>query len=305
MPELHDQPDFVKKIAELEKEGEKQGLPYINPDQVRRLIAPQYPEVEFVGKGTHQVVIGHPRKPDRVIAFGFRGTETFISPFEAGETYHTHRIMSTLFPEHFPHFYAVKEGKEPSSARQRVIINSNEKVNEERAAKIKAEIQAKAASLGILVALDGAVANYVIDEKGNRIYIDAVINNPYAFQRADVNKILKYLRKTRGAEDSMGLGQKDAKNKARERQVLSSLRRLREISLLKQAFHVIVTAGVNPLEENWFDSMIENFRVTDKAKPAKEDRASRQRIRRLTSKMYQYYQENPQINPAKLKLEPS
>ena len=292
MPELQDVPDFVTEIAEQEKQRATAKLPGLSSDFVRKDIAPLYPEIEFIGKGTHCIVIGAPGKADQVVAFGFRQEDASVDPFEAGEKYHSHRVLSILFPEHFPRFHAVQEGEENWSVRHKIVINPEEEVDEKRAGEIKADIQAKAAELSILVYLDAATENYVIDEDGNQIYIDVVLNNSRTFQYADVAEILEHIERCYGTDSKDESERKAAVKKIRRMkiEVLGSLRRLREIAILKEASVAIINSKRNPLDERWFRREVDDFKISYRAEHMTEDKISARRIQKLTNKLYDYWQ---------------
>lgn len=63
---------------------------------------------EFIGNGHESIVIQYKGKPTKVIALDYYG----MSPERAKSDFYFQRIMSTLFPHNFPHFYAAFSGPE-------------------------------------------------------------------------------------------------------------------------------------------------------------------------------------------------
>ena len=149
-------------------------------------------DADFVGKGAEVVVIDHADKPDKIIAYSYKG----LSPRDAKETFYMHRIFSTMFPHNFPHFYASGNSG-----------NVRDKINRGKLSAIKDAIKFRTNlsltkypfkdvrkicnELGMDFIHDSSDPNFIFGSDGGEYYVDQFL---YAGAQAwDVQKIIGYM----------------------------------------------------------------------------------------------------------------
>ena len=86
-------------------------------------------EDKVIGAGAECIVTSIEGKPQEVAAYTYR----MLSPAEAKRVFYTQRILSTLFPYNFPHFYAAigaesSHKRATGTIRQKVVEESENKI---------------------------------------------------------------------------------------------------------------------------------------------------------------------------------
>lgn len=117
MPEgLFPEPALINAIKTdvLQKDG-------VEPDNIEKAIVPQYPETEYIDMGSENIVIVHPDNTEKIVKHRYK-EKSPPSPIEKVALYHMHRVMSTLFPQHFPHIFSAKEGPNASVVMERFML---------------------------------------------------------------------------------------------------------------------------------------------------------------------------------------
>jgi len=161
------------QYRKLRKEGQVFDKPDIK-DLVERFGA------EYIGAGCDCVVIGTKDKPEKVVAINYRD----LSPELAKQIFYRQRILSTLFPHNFPHFYASIAGKDNygGTVRQRINGNSLGKIEgkgiiSDPEGKVKypfEKVIEVCRQIGIPLSVDTQDdKNFVLGEDGGVYYLDS------------------------------------------------------------------------------------------------------------------------------------
>ena len=152
---------------------------------------------DYVGSGAECVVVvkrGEKRKVEAI-------TYSEMTPLKAKQTFYVHRILETLFPHNFPHFYAVSGGvkgkpDQSGSIRQRVeakfevespytkTFGAYDRLNPKYPFS---EVLKKVKSLRIPVGFDDTGVNFVLAADGGVYYLDTVIpfSSPWDIQHIE------------------------------------------------------------------------------------------------------------------------
>lgn len=263
MPETsHDMPLVTAIQAQMTSES------HPSSDQIRREIAPLYPENNFIGIGSESIVVEHPHDPTKVLAVEYKPRLSGY-PLEFSEVYNIHKVLSTLFPEHFPHLYAKAQGQNAGSLREK--INGNKIGHEKEKPKDVDELVKsyfdnlkegikfhnilveEAKEVGIDLNIDaGTPDNYVTDSDGTIIYLDLVEN------RSD-NFTINMAQAIRRINDRQypDLDEKEIQN-TRTRQIatlVSGVRRIRELAIIKRSYNMDHEVSEQEVERGMADVM--------------------------------------------------
>ena len=218
----------------------------ISDQEIYARLAPLYPETEYIGKGSQSIVVGHPLSPNKVLAFE-HSPKTPKFPLEFSEIYHIHKVLSTLFPENFPRIYATSligsvrqriegkkigsEVKEPTDMEGAVEYYIN---NLKEAVKKYKILVALAKNVGINLEIDaGSPNNFVIGPTGETIYLDLISNRSDDFT-IDLKQAVALIRNR--SYSNLGLIATQKKRLQQERALISSMRRIYELSIIKKHY---------------------------------------------------------------------
>lgn len=172
-------------------------------------------EIELIGHGAECTVISQHGHDHRVTAFKYSEVEST----RMVKIFYVQRILSTLFPHNFPHFYTTFNGDRnkkipPGSIRQKINVLFDEEniLNrigrefrqkyEDATKYIFRNANQKLTSLGVPVNFDLFSGNYNIGPDGGEYYLDTPILD---FSRKwNKQKIIQYMRqqKTKRSEYS-------------------------------------------------------------------------------------------------------
>ncbi|OGM29299.1 hypothetical protein A2801_02115 [Candidatus Woesebacteria bacterium RIFCSPHIGHO2_01_FULL_41_10] len=145
---------------------------------------------DYVNNGTECVVVSEPGRDNTVVAIDYAEYETVQA---AKEIFYTQRVLSTLFPDNFPHFYT-SYGREPllakasgkakfsGTVRERVIPAEPGTNAQHPFAKAKAEIR----RLSLPVSFDSSPGNYMLGENGGQYYVDKPQIQPGSWNREQI-----------------------------------------------------------------------------------------------------------------------
>lgn len=105
-------------------EGPNKGARYLDPGQIEKIVEEN--DLAYISEGSECIVVSPQkrtwkslwRKPEvdqrLVLAFDYKMNEKrLIDPKEAKTLFYTQRLMSTLFPHNFPHFYSAWGAYDP------------------------------------------------------------------------------------------------------------------------------------------------------------------------------------------------
>lgn len=175
MPE--DLGEIPIKIGDQYRQLRQEGQIFDKPD-IKNLV--ESFGAEYIGAGCDCVVISTKDKPEKVVAINYRD----LNPEIAKQIFYRQRILSTLFPHNFPHFYASIAGKDSygGTVRQRINGASLDEIEEkgiisDPEGKVKypfGKVIEVCRQIGIPLSVDTQDdKNFVLGEDGGVYYLDS------------------------------------------------------------------------------------------------------------------------------------
>ena len=166
MPEFLKPADFSE---ETKKEISKVDKIDIGSNEIANILKD---DVNFIGEGGRTIVATIEDAENKLVAIARKE----MKPEEAKRIYYNHKILYTLFPEHFARIYATAgKTKEVTHSLSYTI---RERVFGEHP-KIKAvgdfkDVIKQLAEIGISIQFDTARRNFIVGVGGHTIYVDLV-----------------------------------------------------------------------------------------------------------------------------------
>ncbi len=122
---------FIEKLLEWQIEGSDNWESFLAMSKQELAALAQSNGVEIIGRGSEHIVLTHPTRPDLVLALRLKRSMNFE---ESRILFHTHAVLSTLFPDNFPRFIATLGGSilplKTGSIRQRIPFDPNQRYQE-------------------------------------------------------------------------------------------------------------------------------------------------------------------------------
>lgn len=192
MPEtLHGLEEFIVKEVSRSIEGGE----YLDDKPLTKLIDDC--DAKEIGRGAECVVVETARlkEESKVLAINYK------EQVEPLDTFYLQRIYTTLFPTHFPKFYAA--GKLGFTIRERVVGNSLsgrgyliEDGQEWEGVKNNfSDVYTFIKEVNPLIIFDDTNQNFLLTPDGRVVYVDALRsdNNPYVEKYWDTEQLMKYM----------------------------------------------------------------------------------------------------------------
>lgn len=212
MPELG--PKNLPSILSLKQDLETNRSPrgFIEWGKLRKLVE-DYNE-EYVGHGAEAVVVRDRGNPDssKLLAFYYKDA----TAERAKMIFYLQRVLSTLFPHNFPHFYA-SFGKDSRSQGEGISGNIRQEVDylphdpftEIISARYPfSQVDKSLDKLGIKISFD-RIANFVQGIDGGEYYVDTVANSN--IRDWSLDKILDYMRKNNYSNEDIDIVRRSIK----------------------------------------------------------------------------------------------
>ncbi len=190
--------DFIKRVKEKTKNP---GDVFLSTWEVKKL-AEEYDQ-EVVGDGGECVVIPlEDNERDIVAAFTYKE----MSSITAKNIFYSQRILSTLFPHNFPHFYAAfgrKKDKKNITGTIRERIRNNKKREIKYSFR---EIEEKLAEIGLHFDFDSTKNdNFIIGEDGGEYYVDVSLPFMYYLKNLKMEGLVSYMQENGYSETDISI----------------------------------------------------------------------------------------------------
>ena len=247
----------------------------------------QYPEVEYVGMGSNFIATVHPHDRTKVVVENYVTTEERnIYPLDPFEKYHLHRVLSILFPRHIPKWHAVRHDGRSLRVLSRVIEPEDCQVSLEEKDRVIDKITRALEELGVKIRLDqSGHKNFRRGADGKIFYVDEVNCSVKEWEKVSYDQLTSFYDRLRGRA-GLEIGETDEELLQRntdkdKRSLVRSLRRLKELSVLKSAYLGMLFGGVEYADE----SVQEHIRRAGLDGDSTQDLHSRRRIERSIARL--------------------
>lgn len=173
----------------VKSEVVRKGSRYLMGYELEEVVDQLDADVNIIGSGAECVVFDSPKTiggKEIVISVDYHNR----TPLNAKKVFYTMRILSTLFPHNFPHFYATGTDKNMSSFAREKIKNEFEQLP-----LVKypfSDASKLIEDLGLPVMFDDFFLNYAVGVDGGEYYLDTPLGFLETWPKEET---LKYMEK--------------------------------------------------------------------------------------------------------------
>lgn len=228
MPETGFGEPITILATDVKKEAGEKG--FLLSREVLNLVTRHNLRDKYLGSGAECVVVGIDKESPQGEELAAAFTYVDMPPLVMKRVFYAQRIMSTLFPHNFPHFYAAF-GKHPQQENsknitgtiRRKVITNPVKYDEQRSDKTLSrgkypfsKVNALIEQQALPIHLDESDVNYGVGPNGSLVYLDNIV----AGNEWDVDGLMRYME--------------ESGHSKRDRQIVAkSIERLQELNQSK------------------------------------------------------------------------
>jgi hypothetical protein len=213
----------TKEGAELTDSDRRQLMTQI----IRQRVDQSNLSVNVIGAGAESVVVDNPYNANEVIAIEYdnNGRPLLNAPI----MYHTHKLLSHLFPHNFPDLSRVTSQTIPITNRQKIISGDHE-----IGYPMKDCLQ-KVKEFGLPIELDNHPDNFATSVNGGQYYMDIINFDDYKWDKIQTTKITAYIRQQQYPPQEQHV-------------ILESMNRLRVLGLAKNLLYELTINAESPTD---------------------------------------------------------